>query len=157
MESWRKVWREGVLPLLSEKNLKTLLEALQSDDPALVQGCTTNPPPLQCVQDWPVEACCALSYMGWKEGLDTVGEAEEYFAKLCYEVDRLLEEPAGCRHFVNWFDETPREEMRRLLSQEIQGNLDEMARLADKKTWHAFEYNDSGRGSQLTNLAKGDK
>jgi hypothetical protein len=120
MESWRKVWREGVAPLLSNAALEALQRALTSDDPRLLQGSTTTPPPLQCVQDWPVEAACALGFCGWQgEGLETVAEVEEFFARTCFEVDERLGEPAACRWFLNWFDETPREEMREKLAVEI--------------------------------------
>ena len=124
MESWRKVWREGVAPLLSTPGLESLQRALSNDDGRLLQGATTTPPPLQCVQDWPVEAACALGYCGWQgEGLESVAEVEEYFARLCFEVDQRLGEPAACRWFLNWFDETPREEMRQLLLPEVQRTL----------------------------------
>src|SRR4051794_17853290 len=120
MESWRKVWREGVEPLLSTQALEVLRCGLASDDPRLQQGATTTPPPLQCVQDWPVEAACALGYCGWQgEGLETVAEVEEFFARMCFEVDQRLGEPAACRWFLNWFDETPRDEMRAELVGEV--------------------------------------
>jgi len=110
MESWRKVWRDGVAPLLSVEALEALRDGLRSDDSRLVQGATTQPPPLQCVQDWPVEAACALGYCGWQgEGLVTVGEVEEYFARMCFEIDQRLNEPAGCRFFLNAFDDEPRQ------------------------------------------------
>ncbi len=149
MESWKRVWRNGFVPLLSEKALQGLLEALETDDSRLVQGSTTTPPPLSCVSDWPCEAACGIGYAGAVEmggllpppsyerslgevpGMSqqagsppavvaTVGEVEEYFAKMCWECDKLLHEPAGCRFFLNWFDETPRDEMIALLIQEVQ-------------------------------------
>jgi hypothetical protein len=40
-------------------------------------------------------------------------------------VDQRLGEPAACRWFLNWFDETPRDEMRRLLLPEVQQLLAE--------------------------------
>ena len=124
MESWRKVWREGVAPLLSNPGLKALQGALKNDDARLLQGSTTTPPPLQCVQDWPVEAACALGFCGWQgEGLDTVAEVEEFFARTCFEIDQRLGEPAACRWFLNWFDETPRDEMREQLLAEVQRAL----------------------------------
>src|SRR5437016_13005072 len=124
MESWRKVWREGVVPLLSTAGLNALARALQNDDPRLLQGATTSPPPLQCVQDWPVEAACGLSYCGWQgDGLESVAEVEDYFAQMCFEADQVLGEPAACRWFLNWFDETPRDEMRALLLPEVQRTL----------------------------------
>ena len=124
MESWRKVWRDGLAPLISTEGLEALRTALAKDDARLLQGATTTPPPLQCVQDWPVEAACALGYCGWQgEGLESVAEVEEYFARLCFEVDQRLGEPAACRWFLNWFDETPRDEMRSLLSAEVNRTL----------------------------------
>jgi hypothetical protein len=124
MDSWQKVWREGVAPLLSTKSLEVLRRALMTDDNRLMQGATTTPPPLQCVQDWPVESACALGYCGWQgEGLETVGEVEEFFARMCFEIDQRLGEPAACRWFLNWFDETPREQMRQELLAEVNQTL----------------------------------
>ena len=121
MELWRNVWRKGFVPVLSTAGLVALREARQNDDPRLVQGATTTPPPLLCVQDWPVEACCALGYCGWQgDDLHTVGEVEEHFAKCCFEADERLNEPAGCRHFLNWFDDTPRTDMVRDLLNEVE-------------------------------------
>lgn len=121
MESWRLVWRDGFAPCMKTEGLKVLAEALKSDDPRLIQGATTCPPPLMCVQDWPVEACCALGFCGWQgDALNTVGEVEEHFAKCCFEADQRLGEPAACRWFLNWFDDTPRTEMRRELLAEVE-------------------------------------
>jgi hypothetical protein len=120
MESWRKVWREGFAPLLSTVGLESLRDALLADDSRLLQGATSSPPPLMCVQDWPVEAACALGYCAWQgEGLDTVGEVEDFFARACFDADQRLGEPAACRYFLNWFDDTPRNAMRRELLAEV--------------------------------------
>ncbi|HEY7329013.1 MAG TPA: hypothetical protein VH592_15325 [Gemmataceae bacterium] len=134
MESWRKVWREGVAPLLSTTGLEALQSALKNDDARLLQGSTTTPPPLQCVQDWPVEAACALGFCGWQgDGLETVAEVEEFFARTCFEIDQRLGEPAACRWFLNWFDETPRDQMREQLLAEVQRALAQR-RSADEGT-----------------------
>jgi hypothetical protein len=120
MESWRKVWRDGLVPLLSIEGLEALRLGLVEDDARLIQGATTTPPPLASVQDWPVEAACVLGYSGWQgEGLESVAEVEEYFARMCFEIDQRLGEPAGCRWFLNWYDETPRDEMRSELLAEV--------------------------------------
>jgi hypothetical protein len=138
MESWRKVWREGLVPLLSTAGLEALRRGLADDDARLLQGSTTTPPPLQCVQDWPVEAACALGYCGWQgEGLETVAEVEEFFARMCFEIDQRLGEPAGCRWFLNWFDETPRDDMRRELLAEVNRALAQ--RRADSEARPAAE------------------
>jgi hypothetical protein len=124
MESWRLVWRNGFVPVLSTAGLEALRDALQSDDPRLTQGSTTTPPPRMCVQDWPVEAACALGFCGWQgDGLDAVGEVEEFFARACFEADHRLGEPAACRWFLNWFDDTPRDQMRRDLLAEVERAL----------------------------------
>lgn len=126
MESWRKVWRDGFVLVISTEGLEALKLALQNDDPRLTQGSTTTPPPLMCVQDWPVEAACALGYCGWQgNDLKTVGEVEEFFARVCFEADQRLGEPAACRWFLNWFDDTPRNDMRRELLAEVEHALQE--------------------------------
>ncbi|HLJ92435.1 MAG TPA: hypothetical protein VKU02_04505 [Gemmataceae bacterium] len=142
MESWRKVWREGLESQISTSGLLALRRALLNDDARLLQGATTSPPPLQCVQDWPVEAACGLGYCGWQgDGLATVGEVEEFFANVCFEADQRLGEPAACRWFLNWFDETPREEMRQQLLPEINRSL--AHRLAKDGTISAQDTDDT--------------
>jgi hypothetical protein len=124
MESWRKVWRDGLAPHFSTAGIEALRRALATDDPRLVQGATTVPPPLLCVHDWPVEAACVLGFCGWQgDGLQTVAEVEEYFARLCFEADKAMGEPAACRWFLNWFDDCPRTEARRELLAEVNRNL----------------------------------
>lgn len=126
MESWRIVWRNGFAPCLSTPGLNALAVALRVDDKRLTQGSTTTPPPLMCVQDWPVEAACALGFCGWKgDHLETVGEVEEHFAKCCYDADQLLGERAACQWFLDWFDDTPRDQMRRELLEEVEKTLSE--------------------------------
>jgi len=121
MASWRKVWRKGIAPLLSNEALDALGRGLLHDDARLLQGATTTPPPLQCVQDWPVEAACVLGYCGWKgDGLETVAEVEEFFARICHEICFRLGDPAGCRWFLNWWDESPRDKARHLLLAEVE-------------------------------------
>lgn len=126
MESWRRTWRLGFAPQLSLKSLIALRDALATDDPNLVQGATTIPPPLDCVQGWPAEGACGIGYCGWKgEQLHTVAEVEEFFARACFEADIRLDEPAACRWFLNWFDDTPRREMRSQLLPEVRRSIDE--------------------------------
>lgn len=109
---------------MSGPALEALKTALESDDQRLTQDNTTTPPPLMCVQDWPVEGACCLGLAGWLgEGLTTVGEVEEYFAKLCFQADQRLGEPAACRWFLNAWDDTPRAEMFALLLAEVEYEL----------------------------------
>lgn len=113
-------------PNISTDGLRSLLKALKADDPRLTQGSTTTPPPLMCVQDWPVEGACALGWCGWQGGegdISRVGEVEEFFAKLCFLADEKMGEPAACRWWLNWFDDTPRDEMIRELIPEVEREL----------------------------------
>ena len=135
MESWRFVWREGFVPVLSTPGLQALRQALLTDDHRLTQGSTTTPPPLMCVQDWPVEGACALGICGWLgDGLETVGQVEEHFARCCFEADQRLGEPAACRGFLNWVDDTPRSRMRHELQAEVERALSERNALAPSLT-----------------------
>src|SRR5262245_49936948 len=113
MECWRKVWRDGFAPLLSTAGLQALRQALIEDDDRLLQGVTTSPPTTS-VHDRPVEGTCAVGYTAWHgEGLESIGEIERHFAESCREADRRLGEAGACRYFLNWFDDAPREQMRR--------------------------------------------
>jgi hypothetical protein len=53
----------------------------------------------------------------------TVGEVDEFFANACYQADLLLGEPAGCRHFLNWFDDEEREDVVPQLLKEVEREL----------------------------------
>jgi hypothetical protein len=121
-----------VAPLLSVWGLEALRQALAADDPQLLQSATTVPPPIQCAEDWPCLGACALGYCGWQgDGLETVAEVEEFFARMCLEIDWAVGEQGACRYFLNWYDETPREQMRRELLEEVQRSL--TRRLSDKE------------------------
>ena len=129
MESWRHIWREGFAPSLPMNGLKALAEALRIDDPRLLQGANTCPPHLMCVQDWPVEGADAIGFVGWMEsGLVSVGEVEEFFVRACFECDKRLHDPGACRWFLNWHDDTPRDEMRRELLAEVERTLEERSK-----------------------------
>ncbi len=125
-DAWLHAFRQGFAPSLSTPGLEALAKALRDDDPDLLQGATTLPPPLPCVQDWPVEGACAITYCGWKgDGLQTVGEAEEFFARTCCECDQRLGAPASCRFALTGWDETPRDEARELLLPVVEALLAE--------------------------------
>lgn len=135
MESWRKVWREGIAPQLSTHALESLEKALLENDDRLIQGATTTPPPLQCTQQCQLEGACAVTYGVWQgDGMETVGEAEEFFAQACFMADQALGEPAACRWFLNWFDDASRDEMRRQLLPEVRMLLNERMTEEEKNT-----------------------
>lgn len=143
MESWEKVWQVAA-PMLPTRGLERLLLALRDDDPRLIQQATTSPPPLACVQDWPCEGACLLGYpFAFEDGdagaevaasfasnvtkvypsTKTVGEVELQFARMCFDIDTALGEPAAVRYLLNWFDETPRDEMRQKMLPLVEAEL----------------------------------
>lgn len=132
MESWRTVWRNGFLAAWRKQGgdsllldmLRPLAEAVESDDPRLIQGSTTDPPPLMTVYGWPVEAADAVAFCGWRGvGIERVGDVEEFFANSLLIADQFLGESGSCRWFLNWFDDTPRPEMRLELLAELRYNI----------------------------------
>ena len=126
LETWKKVWREAA-KLMPYAGLVAIRKALLDDDENLLQGATTSPPPLACVSDWTCDGCCIFSWAGWKgNDLHFVGEVEEYFADFCYQLDKELNEPAGSRWFLNWYDETRRPEMIAAMLPEVELALAEM-------------------------------
>ena len=131
VEQWRRVWRDGFAPVLPTAGLEALRDALRNDDPRWIQGSTTTPPPLMCVEDWPVEAACALGFCGAVDhggfGIATVGQCKEAFARACFDADQRLGGPPACRFFLDWFDETPRDAMRRELLPEVERELAQRA------------------------------
>jgi hypothetical protein len=140
METWRRVFREGVAPVLSTKGLAALRLALLRDDSRLTQGCTTTPPAMPWVQDWPCEGACLLGFAGWQgDGLKSVGDVERYFVKVCYDANQRLGEPATVRQLLNHFDVRPRDEMRRELLPEVNRALAERETTVAKEATNGRE------------------
>jgi hypothetical protein len=131
MEKWRRVWRNGLAPQLSWAGLFNLRDALVNDDPRLMQGVVSSPPALDALRECAVKGTCAISYCGWRgEGLRTVGQIDEFFARICEAADAVFNEPAACRYFLNWFDDVPRALMRRELLAEVTLAMDGRRELA---------------------------
>src|SRR5262245_12444206 len=139
---WLKSWRDGFAPNFTIDDLLVLQKALTENDPRLIQGASCIPPPVMCVEDWPVECCCPVSWIGAHRhggvmrlskynynqdgklvirptGSATVGQTQEFFAESCFECDQSLGEAAGCRHFLLFWDDSPREQVVPLLLQEV--------------------------------------
>lgn len=124
MEKWRRVWREGLAPQFSRHGLLALQNALITDDVRLLQGVVSSPPPLDALRRCAVNGTCAIGLCGWQgDGLRNVGQVEEYFHRVCDAADMAFGESAACRFFLNWFDDTPRAEMRRELLAEVKRAL----------------------------------
>jgi hypothetical protein len=120
MEKWRRVWRNGLAPQLSVNGLRALQMAIVMDDARLLQGVVTAPPALDALRECAVHGTCAISFCGWQgEGLRSVGQVEEFFHRVCDAAEGAFHESAACRYFLNWYDETPRNHMRRELLAEV--------------------------------------
>ena len=120
MEKWRRVWREGLAPHLSQVGLLALQSALVNNDARLLQGVVSSPPPLDTLLACMATGTCAIGYCGWQgEGRRSVGEVEDYFHRICDAADAAFHEAAACRFFLNWYDDAPRAEMRRELLAEV--------------------------------------
>src|SRR5262249_14284745 len=122
MESWRKVWRGGFSPLFFTVGGGGLGGGLENHPTPAPHRSGPPPPPPVSLAEWAAgEAACALVFCAWKgEGLETVGEGEQFFASFCFDADSPLGEPAACRYFLNWFDDTPRTQMRQELLAEVE-------------------------------------
>jgi hypothetical protein len=104
--------------------MEALRLGLSRDDPRLIQGATCSPPAMQALSGHRVETACALGFCGWQgERLVTVGAVEDYVQRLCDAADEQMAERAVCRFFLNWYDDTPRDEMRRALLAEVETTL----------------------------------
>lgn len=125
MSPWQRVWRFGIAPLLTPDGLAALRSALETDDPRLIQGSTTEPMPIPLFADEPVEGACAVAFSLWRgNAAKRVGALHRAFRSLCASADDLLDEPLATLVFLNWFDETPRTKMRG----ELLAELDELTR-----------------------------
>ena len=121
-ELWRQTWERGFQPLIPTQGLVLLADLLRADDPRLIQRGTTQPPPLTCCADWPVEAACPVAAA--LSGLDLlVGLTEEAFSVACWEADQVLGEPGAVRHFLNWWDQGDRQEVRQALLPVVEAEL----------------------------------
>lgn len=119
MEKWRRIWREGIVPAVCRDGLLALKEALEMDDIHLIQGATCYPPCLDHNQAALIQDACVIGFCAWKgEDLQVISSVETRFAEICDKADEHFNEPA-IRYFLNWYDDTPREEMRKELLQEV--------------------------------------
>jgi hypothetical protein len=124
MTDWQRIWRTALGPRISPKALKVLFQALLRNDPRIIQGQTTIPSPTSMFRGEPLIGACCLCFCGWEgEGLRTVGEVEWYFWDLCRACEIETGEEAAAKHFLNWWDEAPREEAFALLAFEVARSL----------------------------------
>jgi hypothetical protein len=130
LQAWQHVWRKGIVPQLTVAGLEGLKKALEENRRSLLTGATTFPPPLQCMQNEPVEGCCPLCYAlldGNRPEYVSVGALEERFAEACFRADQLCGEPGAIRWFLNAIDEWSRPELLQNLLREVNRTLAQRA------------------------------
>lgn len=67
-----------------------------------------------------VEEACFIGYAGWQgEGLQSVVEVVDFFDRLCDRIGHKLGDYCGAGRFLDWFDKTPRQEMRYEMIKEV--------------------------------------
>ncbi len=127
MENWRRVFREGVLPLLSPKEAAALRKGLADGDPELIRGRVSESrfiPDGRGYDPLPCHGACLVGYAGWKGGpLETCGEVEEFFdlvAKGCAE--RCGD--ASIRHLTTAWDAIMPPDEREALRRELTAEID---------------------------------
>lgn len=124
MEPWRKVWREGIAPQLTDAELSLLRDAIESNDRRLTQQQTTKPLPLEVNADSDCEGADILGYAAMvSSNKPTVRAVESSWMRLCERADDLLGNEDSLRDFIRWYDDVPREEMRRELLREVSNEL----------------------------------
>lgn len=125
--TWCRVFRDGFAPQLTTDELESLAVACETDDPRLIQGGTTTPPPLMCMQGAAVEAGCALGFVGAIRnggfGAATVGQCEQVFADLCHDAGERVGVPDACRFVLNWWDDNPRLQVFREFLSELRAEI----------------------------------
>jgi hypothetical protein len=104
-----------VARLIPLAGLLALERALETDDEALMQVGTCYPPPVEQYLDEPVQMACAITLTGGKA---TVGEALAWFNGV-----RDRAKGPAFTAFIRWFDQTPRDEMRRALLPEVKRSI----------------------------------
>ncbi len=127
METWKTVWRQGIAPQCTDEQLQALSLALECDYPELIQGATCEPVPMLCNYDLLCQCACPISFLGWKTGMETVGEVEAFFQRTTFAAAIALGEQEAVRWLINWWDESPRETARNDLLAEVQASLAERA------------------------------
>ena len=126
MLQWKQVWRNGISPALTTKELVILQKGLISDDPKLIQGKTINIF-VEHESEAPVRVigACALAYCGWiGSNLETMTDVLQTFNDTCTRIAIHLKTTIGFIPFVKWFDNTPREQMRQELLEEVNIELE---------------------------------
>ena len=114
IEPWRRVWRNGIAPQLSGRQLYALHTALKINSGTLTQE--TVVAPLVSLDEYAeVEQCCPSAFPGLMAGCTSVYELFMWWKTLCNRCDLYIAEKGTMAQYLNWESVTPRDVMRREL------------------------------------------
>ena len=121
MKKWQKVWLEGVLQQFNEESKQRLKQALQNNDCSVIQEHTATDKLGHFNADAEAQCCCPIAHAVWKPGM-RIKDVESAFYRICHTVDNALltkyedgDDFVTTDDFVNWWDETLREDAVREL------------------------------------------
>jgi hypothetical protein len=138
--NWRDVFVRGFAPSLSDAGLTRLHAALESDDPAIMQGGVTRPPAITNCLDLTVERADAVAFTVWKPG-QSVHAVQTAYRLLTQEAAvRLGDADWSCPSlapFFRWYDRTPRSQVFAELAAVVAEVL--AARGAEVADWRTAE------------------
>ena len=157
MESWRLVWRDGFAPVLTTDRAGGPPRRPRGGRPPADAGLHDHPAPAACAcrtgRSRPParSATAAGRATGWRPS----ARSRSSSPACCFEADQRLGEPAACRWFLNWFDDTPRDEMRRELLAEVELALERLAGRDGRPGGRRWRVERPGRRRGLSGAKRG--
>ena len=112
LREFRRIFRDGVLPQWSDRQLAAVGHALATDDPSLIQERTTRPTYRAESHNGHVlaHAGCLVCYPGWRCGVETIGALDSYFAEVTHRM-MMRTNPRDVEFFFEVFDGADRAEL----------------------------------------------
>jgi hypothetical protein len=104
-DSWRKVLRDGVIPLWTDEELAAVRAALLHDDPRLMHGGTYEAESRAAGEEC-ISGVCLLAYpLLVSGGITSAEELEDGLAGFCLRVSDRLNDLLAPGHLINAWDE----------------------------------------------------
>lgn len=109
--AWQRAFRDGIAPNLSDNELACLAEGIRNKDERIVNGCGIVPEPSPMNSAKTPTHADPVNYAIWvgNKDVQTVGDLEERSARVMFEADQILGQPAAVRYLLNWIDDNPLE------------------------------------------------
>lgn len=115
------IWKNYILPALPKEALKKLFDAATADDGRLIRGINYFPPPSRPRSK--ITHCDIVGFAFVNFGTTTVEELGQKWGNFMLSVGDKLGNPHDLRHFLNWYDDSPREVVLDTLAKSIEPHL----------------------------------